>query len=550
MQAVKREMKQDTQIADVKRVKLESSGTVVLDPKQQRILDLCLGGQNVYFSGIAGVGKTFLLRHIADRLRKKYGTNRVAVVSPTGISAIIAGGSTIHSFAGCGVPSVVSDFEKCFGQKERWLQLAVLILDEASMIDPSYMDWVDSTVRQIRMVPERAMGGIQIICSGDFLQLPAVCNGVSLRRQCPVKHSLSTKKIPAAVSDFKAYLFQTMFWRDAKFVNAELTTVFRQSDVGMVSALAKIRKGCIDDEVRFFVASCVRELPGEADIKPTVLYARNLDVDFENETNLKALPGTPEVYLARDSVQVDAGAPAWARQSMLKDGFFKSALVPDRVVLKVGAQVMLTKNFDTALVNGSRGVIKCFATKEASMDSIAERISLCTDDAARSALFAQLETVRSGPATSAYPIVLFCNGRTLLCSPVEFEHAIYLLGKLKRVQVPLKLGYAVSMHKSQGSSLDMVKVDLTGSFCDGQVYVALSRAKSIAGLQITGFSEGLVRANPLAVAFHDALSAGTLDEFLKTVPMWYAPLLKPEIDPNWRALFESSAVFRGWLGRK
>ena len=95
----------------------------------------------------------------------------------------------------------------------------------------------------------------------------------------------------------------------------------------------------------------------------------------------------------------------------------------------------------------------------------------------------------------------------------------------------------------------MVKVDLTGSFCDGQVYVALSRAKSIAGLQITGFSEGLVRANPLAVAFHDALTAGTLDEFLKTVPMWFAPLLKPEIDPNWRALFESSAVFRGWLGR-
>jgi hypothetical protein len=132
---------------------------------------------------------------------------------------------------------------------------------------------------------------------------------------------------------------------------------------------------------------------------------------------------------------------------------------------------------------------------------------------------------------------------------VEFEHSLYLLGKLKRVQVPLKLGYAITVHKSQGSTLDMVKVDLTASFCEGQVYVSLSRAKTIAGLQITGFSEGLVRANPMAVKFHDALSAGTLDEFLKTVPMWFAPVLKPGIDPNWRALFESSGVFRSWVAR-
>jgi ATP-dependent DNA helicase PIF1 len=275
---------------------------MVLDVQQQHILDLCLTGQNVFLSGLAGTGKTFLLRHIADTLRAKHGAKRVAVCSPTGISAIIVGGQTIHSMAGCAVPSVVSDFDNCFRRKARWSELAVLILDEASMIEPSYLDWVDATVRRIRQVPHEAMGGIQIICSADFLQLPGVCSGVSLYGKCPVTSNPSPKTIPASVSDFKAYAFQTMFFRDAKFVSAELTKVFRQSEVGMVSALAKIRKGRIDDEVRGFIASCIRELPQDAEIKPTVLYARNKDVDYENETNMNALPGKIEVYLAKDTL--------------------------------------------------------------------------------------------------------------------------------------------------------------------------------------------------------------------------------------------------------
>jgi ATP-dependent DNA helicase PIF1 len=265
-----------------------------LDPHQQHVLDLCLTGRNVFLSGLAGTGKTFLLRHIADTMRAVFGSKRVAVCSPTGISAIILGGQTLHSMAGCGVPSVVGDFDKCFKRKERWGQLAVLILDEASMIDPAYLDWLDSTVRLIRGKPDAAMGGIQIVCCADFLQLPGVFNGVSLHSKCPVAFNPTPKAIPAAVSEFKAYAFQTMFFRDAKFASVELTKVFRQSDAPMVNALAKIRRGVIDADVRGFITSCARPL-AETDegIKPTVLYARNKDVDFENETNLRALQGGP-----------------------------------------------------------------------------------------------------------------------------------------------------------------------------------------------------------------------------------------------------------------
>ena len=522
---------------------------MALDPTQERILDLCLTGRNVFLSGLAGTGKTFLLRHIAATLRAKFGDKRVAVCSPTGISAILLGGQTIHSLAGCGVPSVVADFDKCFNRKSRWPSLAALIVDEASMIDPAFLDWLDSTVRLIRRKPDQVMGGIQVVCCADFLQLPSVCNGVSLRNKCPVTFNPTPKAIPTAVSDFKAYSFQTLFFKEANFAFVELTKVFRQSDVPMVNALAKIRRGVIDIDVRQFITSCTRPL-AETDggIKPTVLYALNKDVDFENETNLRALPGKGEVFIAKDSVILDPDAPHYAEESMLKDPFFKSALVPERVVLKVGAQVMLTKNIDEQLVNGSRGVVKSFATKETIIQSLEERIALEPDAKLRNRLTSQLETVRNSNAPPV-PVVLFACGATMTCGPLEFEHSIYMMGKLKRTQIPLKLAYALSVHKSQGSSLDLVKVDLTGTFSEGQVYVSLSRAKSTQGLQIVGFADKLVKANPMAVAFHEALSNGTVDDFVKTVPMWFAPVLEPGIDPNWRKLFETSPVFRDWVSR-
>jgi hypothetical protein len=248
--------------AEPVRVKLKpGTNPNSLDAKQQHILDLCLTGRNVFFTGLAVTGKTFLLRHIAKTMRVKFGPKRVAVVSPTGIAAIIAGGITLHSLTRIGAPSVVSEYEKCLKHTDMWLQLALLIIDEASMIEPNYLDWLDSTVRQMRRVPDKTMGWIQVICSGDFLSLPGICPGVSLYGKCPVKFAPSTKKIPVSVSDFKAYAFQTNCFRDAGFVNAELTTVFRQSEKRMVSALAKIRKGWIDDSVRGFVESCIPELP-------------------------------------------------------------------------------------------------------------------------------------------------------------------------------------------------------------------------------------------------------------------------------------------------
>jgi ATP-dependent DNA helicase PIF1 len=534
---------------DFKRVKLEAPAIDSLDEKQKEILNLCLTGSNVYLTGVGGTGKTFLLRQITDAMRGKYGKNRVVVTASTGAAALQAEGQTLHSITGAGVPNTVGDFEKCRKYKDEWRTMACLIIDEISLIEPSYIDFLDAMVRDIRKVPSKAFGGVQLIVSGDMLQLNSICKGVTLTSRCPVTSKFDPAKIPVHVDQFQSYVFQTVFWKEAGFAIAELTKIYRQSDVVMIQALMKIRRGVVDDEVRSFVATCVRELPSGDEIKPTILYARNRDVDLDNQSNLNALPSKSEEFVARDAVYPDVGAPAWIKEKLLRDTFFKNGQVPERVILKVGAQVILTKNLDKVLVNGSRGVVKYFMTKDKSIENLTNSIGICMDDTIRAGLIAQLETVKISPSSVSYPVVLFHNGQEMLCSQMEFKHRVWNAGECKRFQVPLRLGWSITIHRCQGSSLDRVQVDLGGCFAVGQAYVAISRARTTAGLQIVGFTDSVVRANPLAVAFHDALSAGTLDEFLETVPMWFAPVLKPGIDPNWRALFESSEVFKGWVER-
>jgi ATP-dependent DNA helicase PIF1 len=424
------------------------------------------------------------------------------------------------------------------------------------MLEPSYLGWLDATVRSIRGVPGKAFGGIQLIFCGDFGQLPGICKGASLASACPIQSDPRPDRIPVSVDEFESYVFQTACWRDAGFRIAELTTVFRQSEVRMVQALAKIRRGRLDGEVLSFIASCARELP-EDEIKPTVLYSRNRDVDAENAANLHALPGKSEVFEAKDTVIPIEGAPPWAAEQLLRDPFFTSSLVPKRVTLRVGAQVMLTKNVDTdvcpqdRLVNGSRGVVKHFTGQAEAEAELAARLAACADDAARAAVGAELQAVRAAGPAAAFPVVLFCNGRTRLCGPEVFEHTLYMTGTCRRAQLPLKLAWALTIHKCQGDTLDRVRVDLSGCFSPGQAYVALSRARCTAGLQVVGFSETAVRTSPAAVAFHDALAEGqaSLARFVSGVPMWWEPVVRDGADPAWRALFESSPVFRDWLAR-
>ena len=396
-----------------------------LDAQQRHVVDLCGQGRNVFFTGTGGTGKTFLLQEIVRMLRQRHGKDKVAVTAPTGVASIVCQGQTLHSLAGCGVPTYVSDFEKCYKHKQRWGAMKVLIIDEASMLQPSYIDWLDQTIRNIRGRPTEVFGGIQIIMCGDFGQLPGISSGVSLLKECP---SSASNQIPVNVMECPGFVFQTAFWRDANFVVAELTTVFRQSEVAMVEVLGKVRRGVLDDQVREFMAGCARPLDDEGEIKPTVLYARNVDVDARNVVNLSVLEGPSVIFHAEDTVE--AKNPAQESQ-LERDVFFSNnPLIPTKLELRVGAQVMLTKNLESGasvdrLVNGSRGVVKRFVP----LEEIVVRLN-AEDANAIKALGGQV------------PEVLFANGRTHVCVPETFEKTVYMTGVCKRAQIPLKLAWA------------------------------------------------------------------------------------------------------------
>ena len=400
-------------------------------------------------------------------------------------------------------------------------------------------------------------GRPQLVVCGDFLQLApvAVSGGASLENAAdeamyvakaldapaePVesadewirraqgldpadgrhKWSDAWKTTPFALRETQgAYAFQSVAWRRADFRIHNLTRVYRTADDVLIAAQRAMRRGDLASEaVARLIELTRRPLQNDDGIVSTIVVPRRQAVAEINQRKLMELPeDTEHAYRADDSVMPDGGAP-WIMQQLERDSFFRDCPADSRIVLRLGAQVMLVKNDGEygALVNGSRGVVVGFEDE-------------------------------GGPV--AYPRVRFTTGVTRVCLPVEFKKAIYGRGRCTRVQLPLALAWGITVHKAQGASLDRVTVDLDGTFANGQAYVAVSRARSIDGLEIRNFNASAVRTQPLVGAFYRAVDDGTVDAFLADPALWWgAPLRQPE-RARWRALYCRHPLFAGWYGR-
>lgn len=510
----------------------------------------------------------------------------VAVAAPTGVAAVNLGpelgAQTVHSLAGIGIPQTASDFNKIVTSPwtiKKWKKIDILVLDEIGMLSADFLDWLDVYVRKARANPLQAFGGIQLIFVGDFAQLGPIPGKNSLRKKAYNKDHPGADCI-LNISECAAYPFQTVFWREADFHHVHLRQVYRQKNKDFQLALLDIRSGNgTSQRVKNLVTTCSFALDDRPDleipsgIKPTILYCTNRNVDRENYDNLAKLQGQGKTFKAKDSTSLSGEVSQAGQDTVIRllsrNTFFNDCPAGRSIVLKIGAQVMLLQNLDLkkGLVNGSRGVVESFKLVPVVKSIInGEEELIGPNDMDKFPGFGSLEELKFGQRTDfggkiwkitkfeRYPFVRFVNNVSQIIVPEKFERTLYRQGSCIRKQIPLKLAWAITIHKSQGATIDFVVCDLAGCFTSGQAYVALSRARSLVGLQIKNFNSNHVTADPLVTAFYDALDRQDMRNFLaEKAGLWWYPIL--QVEP-WLKMFsratpknarDNASTFRSWI---
>ncbi len=416
---------------------------------QAEALKIMKSGVNVYLSGSAGSGKTYTLNSYIKWLRDH--NIDVAITASTGIAATHMGGMTIHGFAGIGIRDSLSDYdmenllEKPYLGK-RFDTTQVLIIDEVSMLHARTLDMVDRVARAFRR-NDKPFGGMQVVLSGDFFQLP------------PISKYNGANNTGDEAEEPKDFIFYSKVWQTMRPAICYLTEQHRQVDDMYTSLLNSIRIGTVDDEH----LACLGErldVDFPDGIRPTKLYTHNVDVDAINYGELQTIEGGEKRFdmytKGRDNLV-----------EVLKKG----CLATPELRLKVGAEVMFIKNNnEKGYVNGTRGIIAYFAV-------------------------------------SGAPVVKLHDGRE-----IEVSQESWLIeenGKIKAeiTQYPIRLAWAITIHKSQGLSLDYAEIDLSKTFSYGMGYVALSRLRTLAGLRLVGFDQRALEMDPRILELDNELQS-------------------------------------------
>lgn len=389
---------------------------------QKTALSILKLGHTTFLTGAAGAGKSYVLREYISYL-KKHGI-KYAVTASTGIASTHINGSTIHSWSGVGIKQRMTAYdidalEENQALYKRWNETNVLIIDEISMLHASFIDMLDAVAKSVRR-NELPFGGMQLVFSGDFFQLPPVVKNTD------------------AYENTSVYAFTSRAWRESKPVVCYLTEQFRQDDDSLTSILNAIRSGDVEDG-HYEMLQEKTEVPHTGDyIK---LYTHNENVDLINEEAFNKMPGEVRTY-----EMISKG------KAKLVASLKNNCLASETLRLKVGAKVICIKNSpDRTYVNGSMGEVSGFDNEGA-------------------------------------PIISLLNGRKVSIKADSWK--IEEDGKVKAElqQLPIKLAWAITVHKSQGMTLDRAEMDLSRAFAPGQGYVALSRLTSLDGLYLKGFN--------------------------------------------------------------
>lgn len=411
---------------------------------QSQALDIMKTGANIFLTGEPGSGKTHIINKYVSYLRSC--GIEPAITASTGIAATHIGGMTIHSWSGIGIKTELSrhDIEKIVANKKyskRFEDAKVLIIDEISMLPPSTLDLVELVCRRAKKNPE-PFGGLQVIFVGDFFQLPPISKSDHGRPQQNIFESVSER-----------FAFGSGAWQAANPTICYLSEQYRQDDKEYLDLLSAIRANRFKEN---HVARLERRKINysEAPSGLPKLFTHNLDVDRVNNEMLAKLDGKYHSFEMRGQ-----------GPRPLVEALKRGCLSPETLELKIGAAVMFTKNSPKGFfVNGTLGKVAGF-----------------------------------DPANN-YPIVSLRDGRKLTVEPADWVLEDNGVDVARVTQFPLRLAWAITVHKSQGMSLDGAVMDLSQVFEYGQGYVALSRLRRLSGLHLIGWNNRAVEVHPEIVA--------------------------------------------------
>lgn len=449
-----------------------------LSPEQLEVLNAVRSRRNIFFTGSAGVGKSFLLKEICRYLQSQ--DRQFYVTAPTGIAAINIYGKTIHSWARLGKgDDGWLNYSVALQHKNtaHWENAKVLIIDEISMLSASFFEKLDRIGRSIRR-DSRPFGGIQLILSGDFFQLPPV-ERLKACWKCGEQNGVPSEappaeQIPPLYDEAKwvrcpsldcgyiqnqnaVYCFETMTWKELNCVNVVLTKVFRQSDLEFVGCLNRLRFGQCSIEDEILLKSCMRPLPPVAktgngtssqgqDVKPTKLLPHRESVDTENRAELKKLAGQEmHMFEAYDELH----GPKANKGDFMK---LRDCPAPPATQLTIGCQVMLLTNLSFAdkLVNGSRGVVVDFVEGGDSLQRAK------ADDTKKSQ--SEIDSLDQWASANhdgkrnkqpMLPCVLFASGRSTIIVPHTWSYPIDSNNSVCRTQIPLNLAWGKNTYHLQ-----------------------------------------------------------------------------------------------------
>jgi ATP-dependent DNA helicase PIF1 len=427
-----------------------------LNETQQKIFDLYKQGNNVFLTGPGGCGKSFLIKHIYQDAIQQNKT--IYVTALTGCAAILlkCNATTLHSWASIkniNIPShkLVRYINNNPKLKNKWINTDILIIDEVSMLSKKLFELLDELGKLLRDNITKPFGGIQLIFSGDFFQLPPIGNKIDY--------------------DSSKFCFESERWSDTFDHQINLKHIFRQSDDTYLQILNEIRIGNISQNSIDILNNKVKEyklLNQNKDINtiPIRLMCNKLTVSNINNTEINNL--TTKLYKYKyKPVYITVNTNKYTKSDIKKEEQFiiKNSIIPEILYLKLNSQVMCIVNKpEQNICNGSMGKIIGFTP-------------------------------------SGHPQVLFDNNKKLTIKPFKFESTnvkgFYIL------QYPLILAWAITIHKSQGQTLEKAEMDLGSSvFSNGQSYVALSRVKSLDGLYLKSFDPNRIGASKKVIQYY------------------------------------------------